>query len=139
MTTKMFPFPTQITGDVVHNAVSIMCLTPDGTVTVIIEESDTDRPIAVHIYLGKAGSSLQAWAQSLSELISMMLGRGLGISHIIQCLSNQHSDKISRTESGVFIQSGPAGVAYCLHRYNKYKQEEGAINVEHGSFRALEY
>lgn len=128
----------EITSESVRNCISIMVRTPDGTITVMIEESDAKRPVRCEIFIGKAGSSLRAWAQSLSELITLLLPH-VSISHIIQCLSNQNSDKIIRTDKGVYIHSGPSGVAYCLHRYNRYKQEEGNQNVQYGRFKALEY
>lgn len=131
-------FPA-LMSDTSHDAVSIMTETPDGTVTVIIVESVTHRPIDVQIYIGKAGSSLRAWTQSLADMINLALRNGIDIQHVIQCLVNQNSDKIVRNRAGVEIQSGPAGIAYCLYRYNKYRQEQGIKNVERGSFRALDF
>ena len=105
--------------------VSIEVDTPDGKMFVNIMENDNGEPIRIHVIIGKAGTSIAAWAQGCSNLMSAMLVEGCGINKLIECLSLQTSGGIARTlQSGEIVRSSPDGIVTALMQYRKVKFSE---------------
>lgn len=73
---------------------TVKCSTPDGSMFFTIVENN-GKPIGVDIVIGKAGSSIQAWAQAISKLITVALRNNIELSAIAEELSGITSDKLS--------------------------------------------
>ena len=96
---------------------------PEGQMYVSITEEE-NAPRLVLINIGKTGSRLAAWADSVGRLVSLALRSGLALPAIISELSGITSDRVHRYKSGVVLRSGPDGVAYALHKYMQEKSRE---------------
>lgn len=104
--------------------VCIEVKTPDGTMFVNVLEDENGAPIKVQIIIGKAGTSVAAWAQGTSNLVSSLLEKGEGINHIISLLSNQTSSKEIRSANGTTVRSAMEGVVSALIDYRRMKFNE---------------
>jgi hypothetical protein len=115
----------------VFNTLTNKVRTPDGTMFVIVLEDKEGKPCGIHINIGKAGSSLSAWANATAALVTRMLGSGIGLNDIIKELSEMTSDKTVLTgDTNVPIRSGPDGLCYALMQYRKEKFREHAAAFE---------
>lgn len=102
-------------------SVTLKVVTPDGTMFVHIIESPPGLPFKLDVSMGKAGSSIQAWAQSLSKVISVCLRNGIPISAIAEEIGAENSDRIT-ISNGRFVRSGPAGIAQAILMYLEFKK-----------------
>lgn len=106
-------------------SITVDCETPDGSMFVTIMENDDGYPIRIQVIIGKAGTAVMAWAQSISELMTTVLENSGGINKIIETMSNQTSGSPSkRVANGSRIRSGPEGIVYCLMTYKRMKFQE---------------
>lgn len=106
--------------------------TPDGTMFVLVDEDvTTQKPIAIRINIGKAGSPLMAWASAAAELVTLLLESGIDAHKILEKLTDIHSDKLAHS-SGIPIYSGPDGLANALLLYLKHVEEEKYERGESG-------
>lgn len=101
-----------------YNATSIRVKTPDGTMTVFITEDETGNPFLLNIFLGKAGTSVAAWAAATATLCSALLeSRKSGISDLVQMMSGITSARSLRLVDGISVSSGPEGLVLALMKY----------------------
>jgi len=110
---------------------------PEGQMYVIIVEEE-NAPRQVLITIGKTGTRLAAWADSVGRLVTLGLRSGLALSAIIGELSGITSDGAHRYKSGVVLRSGPDGVAYVLHKYQQEKSREAIESVEDKDIGSIE-
>src|SRR6267142_2871277 len=73
---------------------TVKASTPDGSMFFTIIENN-GKPVGVDILIGKGGSSVQAWAQSLSLVITLALRNGVDISTVAEEISNITSDRLA--------------------------------------------
>lgn len=96
---------------------SIKVTTPDGTMFVhIIDHPISGAPLKIDITLGKAGSSVQSWAQALSRAITLALRAGVNIGAILEEVSAITTDKLSFSNNRA-VRSGPDGIAQAILIY----------------------
>lgn len=91
---------------------SIKASTPDGSIFIQINELN-GKPIEVTFFIGKAGSSIQAWSQALSSVINLALHSGVEISTIAETLSGITSDRISFNGDKI-IRSVPDAISQAI-------------------------
>lgn len=129
-------FPSKL-----YNAISIVTPSPDGTMNIVIDELDDKEhtPVAIHIYIGKAGTSIRAWAAAMENIMTFLLVNGHDIGQIIILLSNLTSDKWITLSNNVQMKSSPQAIGYALQRYNQYRQEHYNNDVGHGGFGQGEF
>lgn len=108
-----------------YNSITIRSRTPDGTMFVnIMEDNETGKPCEIQIIIGKAGTNLRAWTDSVSRLVTMVLKCGGTLEDIITELSNTTSDKLIIDDSQVPVRSGPDGFVMALMKYKGHKYHE---------------
>lgn len=100
-------------------AYTIKVESPDGVMFVHCTERN-DKLVHVLINIGKAGSAISAWADAMGRMITSALVHQ-PLSVIIDELSNITADRVTRTDSGIFVKSGPEAVFYALMIYNSHK------------------
>lgn len=105
-------------------SVNVRVPTPDGTMYVTIMENENRRPFQILINIGKAGTSVSAWADALSRIVSKLFETGVGVNEIIEEFSLMGTDKVARMDDGSQVHSGPEGVAVALMRYRSGKFQE---------------
>lgn len=110
-------------------SVTFQVETPEGTLFVNIISQEEDKPIAIDLHIGKAGSTLQAWARSVSRLLTIALEYGVTIEDLITELSSQKTDKAKRSGDNVNITSGPEGIYYALLQYRRDKHRRDRIKM----------
>lgn len=98
--------------------------TPDGLMFVNLMEDNNGKLCAIDIKIGKAGTSLRAWAHCFGRLITMSLEHGASINEIVEELSSQTSDRQQTYTNGIRVRSGPEGVYNALMMYKDDKYEE---------------
>lgn len=91
---------------------TIKVTTPDGPMFFTILEND-NKPVSVDIVMGKAGSSIQAWSQALSHVITLALRSGIDILTIAEDISGITSDKTT-FNSGRTVRSVPDAIAQAI-------------------------
>jgi hypothetical protein len=97
---------------------SIRVDTPDGTMYVFVMEDETKVPFKIQVIIGKSGSSVQAWAYGMAELISSMLAsKRFTIHDVIVHLSGITTDKYKRLLEGPEVRSGVEGLVIALLKY----------------------
>lgn len=102
---------------------TIRVVTPEGTMFVSIMTDDSEKPVAVDIIIGKAGTTIRAWAQSLARIMTVALEHGVTIENFIEELSSQHSSKSRRSTDKIDVYSGPEGVCVALLKFNRIRHE----------------
>jgi hypothetical protein len=95
-------------------------LTPDGTMFVNVSERN-NIPYRVDAIIGKAGTAINSWAQALSSSVTLALQKGISIHDIIECLSNNTSDRVSNS-NGRLVSSGPDGLVNGLSIYLTHRE-----------------
>lgn len=129
-TSVMIPMRTEVsmiptsrplpTGDIYENY-TFAIPTPDGDATIIIVE-DTDGSIhRVDILIGKAGSSVSAWCNGFSRMLTFALNQGVPLDLVIEELSDIASDRYQFAD-GVPIRSGPEAMAIAFKKYRAIKK-----------------
>lgn len=96
--------------------------TPDGTMFVIFDEKDDMTLVNIRLVIGKAGSNLTAWTETVSRLLAIALSRGATLDEILTEISTQTSDRMVYNRN-VPIRSGPEGLAYAIQKYRWDKME----------------
>lgn len=96
--------------------VTVKVITPDGVMFVHIMEYENGLPYKLDLSIGKAGSSVQAWAQALSRVISLALVMGVPIASIAEGVSAITTDKLSFNGNRA-VRSGPDGIAQAIIQY----------------------
>lgn len=94
--------------------VSIKVRSPSGTIFVHILENSFGKPVRILINVGKSGSELNAWTDSLARMVTMLLERDEDIFNIVEQLHNMTSD---RANLRGHARSGPEALAKALLMY----------------------
>lgn len=94
--------------------------TPDGTVHVFITETD---PISIRITIGKAGSSVAAWADAVCGLTNELL-RHMDVSEVMKIFDGITTGSSTYTSNGVLCRSTPEAVSFALLEYLQQKRKE---------------
>lgn len=94
--------------------------TPDGDANIIIIE-EANRIVRVDIMIGKAGSSVAAWCNGFSRMLSFALSKGVPLDDVIEELSDIASDRFQFAD-GVPIRSGPEAMAIAFKKYRLLKR-----------------
>jgi hypothetical protein len=113
----------------VFNSINVRVESPDGTMFVTVMENEGALPFKVLVNIGKAGTSLAAWANALADFVSESIPR-LGVNGVVAMLLNIRSDKVSFTpdtwtrDGIVTVRSGPEAIAYALIKYRTEKHRD---------------
>jgi hypothetical protein len=113
----------------VFKSMNVKIESPDGTMYVTVMENEHGVPFKIMVNIGKAGSSLNAWAAIVADFVSDTITR-VGVNSAIAKLLNVSSDKVSYTPDSVTndgvttIRSGPEAIAYALIKYRTERQRE---------------
>lgn len=107
----------------IFQMISIRVEAPEGTIFVTIIEDDNGKPIAIDLSLGKAGTSVRTWTQSLARIMTVGLEHGATIDNFIEELSGQRTDRSRRSGDGIDITSGPEAICYALMKYKREKYQ----------------
>lgn len=113
------------------DSVVIKVSTPEGTMFVTVAEKN-NAVHHVHVHIGKAGSSLSAWADALVRVITLALHSDISLERVIAEVSNITSDRPPRLSN---VRSGPEGIAAALHKYQQdksSKRRREIKDVDHG-------
>lgn len=106
-------------------AYSFKIKTPEGTIYVHIAEDENEKPVRVLINVGKAGSVLAAWGDSLAVLVTELILQHNGVYRAIELLAGMSHDRARLLGSeGIHCASGPDGVARALLAYREQKYKE---------------
>jgi len=103
--------------------------TPDGKMFVSVMEDINGRPFKIAIQIGKNGSAIRSWTESVSNLVSRLLENNVPLSAIINDLSSLSTDRVSFNADGI-VRSGPDGVVYALFVYMRHKNVQ-STNIPH--------
>ena len=101
-----------------YNGVSIRYLTPDGAAYINIVEDYPGKIRQIFFSVGKAGTSVNAWAFSLAEMTTFALQRE-SLHEVINKLSNITSERMVRVPNGMHIHSGPEALFLALVKYRQ--------------------
>ena len=107
-----------------YPAYSIRSRTPDGTMFVHISEDEKGKLYKLHLNLGKAGTSVAAWAFALESTLNLAIMQGTKLEDLIALLSSITSGNAPRVAIGGKCTSGPEGLWMALMRYRRTKNEE---------------
>lgn len=99
--------------------------TPDGTMFVHIMEDDNNAVQGILVNIGKAGTRVSAWAQSVASIITLALSSGASLQTVIDELKDITSDGTPRIGSATTVRSGPEGIYSALIQYRNDKRAEG--------------
>ena len=109
----------------IYDTLTFRIRTPDGTMFVIVLSDDNGKPVGIHINIGKAGTSLSAWAGATAALVTCLFGAGVGINDIIKELSELTSERFVHSgDEDVTVRSGPDGLCYALMKYKRTRFKE---------------
>ena len=123
--------PLEVIKEDVFNSINIRVESPDGTMFITVLENEGNLPFKILVHIGKAGTSLSAWADALAEFVSEALPR-IGVNSVIAMLLNIRSDRVAfikdtwtRGDDGVIVvRSGPEAIAYALIKYRTEKHRD---------------
>lgn len=114
----------------VFNSINIRVESPDGTMFITVMENEGKMPFKILVNIGKAGTSLSAWATALADFVSEALPR-IGVNAVVALLLNIRSDRVSfirdtwsNSEGVITVRSGPEALAYALIKYRTEKHRE---------------
>lgn len=100
--------------DLMHSN-TVKVSTPDGSMFFTIVENN-GKPVGVDIVMGKAGSSIQAWSQALSHVITLALRNRVEISTIAEEVSGITSDRLAFNGDRA-VRSVPDAIAQAILIY----------------------
>lgn len=112
------------------NSYTIRVIVPEGRMFVAITEDHNSDPRWIKAFAGKTGTTFQAWADGMCELIEELLKNRVPMARIINMLSKPSTanyrtqDVEDYNGNGVKIYSGPQGFHYALLRYLQLKADE---------------
>jgi len=119
----------------VFNNLTFRVETPDGEMFVSVMEDKQEKICAIDIKIGKAGSSLGAWAHSFARLITMAIEHGVTVEELITELSSQTSDRLRLNNNGVNVRSGVEGVYVALTEYKRDKYQQLVKDLDFDSLK----
>src|SRR5258708_28487917 len=87
------------------NSVTYKVNTTEGLMFVNIIEDNVGKMIAFDVTIGKAGTLIRSWANSLARIMTIALEHGATIENLIEELSSQTSDaQARRRNDGIEIK-----------------------------------
>ena len=95
--------------------------TPDGEATIIISEQPNGNIYRTDIIIGKAGSSVAAWCNGFSRMLTFALNQGVSLDLVIEELTDIASDRFQFSD-GIPIRSGPEAMAIAFKKYRALKK-----------------
>lgn len=95
--------------------------TPDGDATIVISEHSDGKIYRVDITIGKAGSSVAAWCNGFSRMLTFALNQGVALDAVIEELTDIASDRYQFAD-GIPIRSGPEAMAIAFKKYRSLKK-----------------
>lgn len=116
--------PTRLLADKLYNSTIYYTNSPDGTVNVIFIEDEHSNLIEIAITIGKAGSSVAAWAAVTQDFVNYLITIGAPLREILSILSEVKTGKIIQDVNGVKCASGPEAIYINFMRYNRDKTEK---------------
>ena len=90
---------------------------PDGTAYVQILENPSGGIYRIIFQLGKAASSVNAWADALARMVTTSLNNGVDINTVLDELSNITTGKSVWVSGDMYCRSGPEALYIALLRY----------------------
>lgn len=106
---------TTMTGSEVTTGYSFRFRTPDGTAIIIIDEREDGQPQHIFYNIGKAGTSVSAWAHALARMTSFAL-QSKSLQEVIDELADIASDRVIFS-NGKSVRSGPEALCFALMQY----------------------
>lgn len=100
------------------NGISLKYDTPDGPAYIHIVEESPGKIKQIFFTVGKAGTSVNAWAFALAEMTTYALEHGASLHEIINKLSNITSERLVRS-AGMNLHSGPDALFLSLLKYRQ--------------------
>ena len=94
--------------------------TPDGRVYIFITETD---PISIRVNIGRAGTSVAAWAHALMELVNTLLHH-VSVQDVMLLLQEISTSNPTMNTNGYLCKSTPEAVAYAFTEYLQQKRRE---------------
>lgn len=107
----------------VFDNVTFNIRTPDGTANIIIVEDSPGKIHKIFFHIGKAGSSVNAWAFAVAELVVDSLNRGSDLADMIALLSNITASRPMYDKDGIACRSGVEALYLALLRYRNLVKE----------------
>ena len=101
----------------IRNSINIKATTPDGTAYIIIDEDYPGKINRVYFNVGRSGTSVNAWAHCVAELVTELLHDGKELNDVINILSNITSQRSTRSINGIECRSGPDALFIALMKY----------------------
>ncbi len=120
MTTNNF---SSLTPGIAYQNYTFTLPTPDGEANIFIIEDSSGKIARVDIMIGKAGSSVAAWCNGFSRMLSFALSKGVPLEEVIEELSDIASDRYQFAD-GIPIRSGPEAMAIAFKKYSALKRIE---------------
>ena len=93
---------------------------PDGTANIFVAENADGSIYRVDMSIGKAGSSVSAWCNAMSRMVTFAL-RNTPLEEVILELEDISSDRFQFSD-GIPIRSGPEALCVALKRYKLIKK-----------------
>ncbi len=97
---------------------SIRVSTPEGMATIVIVENNPGEVVNIFYNIGKAGSSIHAYAFTLAQLALVNIQKR-GLVMAIEELSNITTDRHPHDVSGLHARSGPEALSIALIEYKR--------------------
>ncbi len=94
---------------------------PDGDATIVISEHADGSIYRVDITIGKAGSSVAAWCNGFSRMLTFALNQGVSLDSVISELTDIASDRYQFAD-GIPIRSGPEAIAFAFKKYRSLRK-----------------
>lgn len=101
----------------IKNSISIKTTTPDGSAYIIIDEDYPGKISRIYFNVGRSGTSVNAWAHCVAELVTELLREGKSLNDVINILSNITSQRSTRSINGLECRSGPDALFIALMKY----------------------
>jgi hypothetical protein len=114
-----------------YDNVTMFFDTPDGKATIIFVEEDKGKIYKIFFTIGKAGSSINAWAFALAEMVAVSIRSGRDLADIISDLSSITSSRAVYTTNGLACRSGPEALMIGLMRYRDMYKNVSKHKVEY--------
>jgi hypothetical protein len=108
-----------------YPCVTLKVKTTDGTMFIVFVEDGNGVCKKIDVQIGKTGTQVRAWTESLMTTANIALANGVSLSQLAIELSNITTDRVTMTgEEQSKIRSGPAGFVYAINKYLRYKKND---------------
>lgn len=113
--------------------------TPDGDIFVHIMEGPEGNPIGIALNIGKVGHSVFAWASAVAALATVALQGGISMHKILEQVSGLTTERRTHHRNGVYIRSGPEGIAFAIMQYLSKRKDERKIEYNDDAERPARF